>query len=96
MKFMDKELKDIVVTLPLADGSELECGVFAVFETNNKQYFALLPLKEGELDHTQSYMLYQVEMDQNNEPMILYIESDIEYALAANYFSANFLDKPTS
>ena len=88
MEFMDKKLEDIVVTLPLADGSDMDCGVFSYFEVNNKKYFALLPLKgEKELDYSKNYMLYEVEEDEEQNPIILYIESDWEYAVAAQYFS---------
>lgn len=88
MEFMDKKLEDIVVTLPLADGTSMDCGVYSYFEVNNKKYFALLPLKgEKELDYSQSYMLYEVDEDEEQNPIILYIESDLEYAIAAQYFS---------
>ena len=88
MKFMDTDLEDIVVTLPFADGTEKDCGVYSYFEVNNKKYFALLPLKgKKELDFSHSYMLYEVVEDEENNPVVLYIESDLEYAIAANYFS---------
>lgn len=88
MEFMGKKLEDIVVSLPFADGTELECGVYSYFEVNNKKYFALLPIKEGkELDYSQNYMLYEVDEDEEGNPIILYIESDYEYAVAAAYFS---------
>ena len=85
---MGKKLEDIVVTLPLADGTSMDCGVYSYFEVNNKKYFALLPLKgKKELDYSQSYMLYEVDEDEEQNPIILYIESDLEYAIAAQYFS---------
>ena len=88
MDFMDKKLEDIVVTLPYADGTCVECGVYSYFEVNNKKYFALLPLKgEKELDFSASYMLYEVEEDEDNNPIVMYIEDDLEYAIAAQYFS---------
>ena len=88
MEFMGKKLEDIIVTLPFADGTEVECGVYSYFEVNNKKYFALLPLKgERELDFSQSYMLYEVVEDEGNNPVVLYIENDLEYAIAAQYFS---------
>ena len=88
MEFMGKKLEEIVVTLPYADGTSLDCGVFAYFEVNQKKYFALLPLKgEKELDYTQSFMLYEVEEDEENNPIVMYIEDDAEYAIAAQYFS---------
>ena len=88
MEFMGKKLEDIVVTLPLADGTSMDCGVYSYFEVNNKKYFALLPLKgEKELDYSQSYMLYEVQEDKEENPIIVYIEDDMEYAIAAEYFS---------
>ena len=58
------------------------------YEINNKKYFALLPLKgEKELDFSQSYMLYEVEEDEEHNPIVLYIENDLEYEIAAQYFS---------
>ena len=88
MEFMGKELEEIVVTLPYEDGTSLDCGVYSYFEVNNKKYFALLPLKgEKELDFSHSYMLYEVEEDEENNPVVLYIEDDLEYAVAAQYFS---------
>ena len=88
MDFMGKKLEDIIVTLPYEDGTGIECGVYSYFEVNNKKYFALLPLKgEKQLDFSQSYMLYEVKEDEENNPMVMYIESDMEYAIAAQYFS---------
>ena len=37
MEFMGKKLEDIVVTLPLADGTSMDCGVYSYFEVNNKK-----------------------------------------------------------
>ena len=88
MEFMGKKLEDIVVTLPYEDGSSVDCGVHSYFEINNKKYFALLPLKgEKELDYSASYMLYEVDEDENKNTIIMYIEDDLEYAIAAQYFS---------
>ena len=88
MEFMGKSLEDIVVTLPFEDGTSVDYGVFSYFEVNNKKYFALLPLKgEKELDFSQNYLLYEVEEDEEHNPIVMYIEDDIEYAIAAQYFS---------
>ena len=93
MEIMGKKLEDIIVTLPLEDGTSMECGVFSYFEVNYKKYFALLPLKgKKELDFSHSYMLYEVVEDEENNPIVMYIEDDVEYAIAAQYFS-NLLDK---
>lgn len=93
MDFMDKKLEDIVVTLPYQDGTSVDCGVYSYFEVNNKKYFVLLPLKdEKQLDFSKSFMLYEVMMDEENNPIIMYIEDDMEYSIAAQYFS-NMLSK---
>ena len=88
MEFMGKKLEDIIVTLPFEDGTNVECGVHSYFEVNNKKYFALLPLKgKKELDFSYSYMLYEVEEDEEHNPIVVYIENDLEYEIAAQYFS---------
>lgn len=88
MDFKGKKLEDIVVTLPFEDGTSMDCGVYSYFEVNNKEYFALLPLKgEKELDFSAKFMLYEVEEDEENNPVVMYIEDDVEYAIAAQYLS---------
>ena len=88
MEFMGKKLENLIVTLPFEDGTTIDCGVFSYFEVNNKKYFALLPLKgKKELDFSKSYMLYEVVADEENNPIVMYIEDDLEYAIAAQYFS---------
>ena len=88
MDFMGKKLEEIIVTLPFQDGTSLECGVHSYFEVNHKKYFALLPLKgEKQLDYSQKFMIYEVEEDEENNPIVMYIEDDLEYAMAAQYFS---------
>ena len=88
MEFMGKKLEDIVITLPFADGTSADFGVYSYFEVNNKKYFALLPLKgEREMDFSQSYKLYELDEDEEQNPIVMYIEDDLEYAIAAQYFS---------
>ncbi len=42
---------------------------------------------EKELDFSAKFMLYEVEKDEENNPIVMYIEDDAEYAVAAQYFS---------
>ena len=87
MEFMGKNLEEIVVTLPFADETSMDCGVYSYFEVMNKKYFALLPLKgEKEMDFSKSYMLYEVVEDEEGNPVVLYIEDDLEYAVVSQYF----------
>ena len=89
-----KKLEDIVVTLPYEDGTCVDCGVYSYFEVNHKKYFALLPLKgEKQLDFSYNYMLYEVEEDEENNPVVMYVENDMEYVIAAQYFSNQLSNK---
>ena len=88
MEFMGKKLENLVVTLPFEDGTTVDYGVYSYFEVIHKNYFALLPLKgKKELDFSKNYQLYEVVMDDENNPVVMYIEDDLEYAMAAQYFS---------
>ena len=88
MEFMGKKLENLIVTLPFEDGTTMDYGVYSYFEVNKKNYFALLPLKgKKELDFSKNYVLYEVVMDEENNPVVMYIEDDLEYAIAAQYFS---------
>ena len=88
MEFMGKKLENLVVTLPFEDGSTVYYGVYSYFEVNNKKYFALLPLKDKkELDFSKNYQLYEVVMDEEGNPVVMYIEDDLEFAIASQYFS---------
>lgn len=94
MKYKDKNLEDIVVTLPFADGTEEDYGVFAYFVVEEKGYFAMLPLiGKRQLDFTQTFSLYRVEEDGEENPVVVYIEDDLEYEKAANYFSEKYLKR---
>jgi len=38
-------------------------------------------------------MLYEVEEDEEHNPIVLYIENDLEYEIAAQYFSRELKKK---
>lgn len=87
MDLKDKKLEDLVVTLPLADGSEMTCAVVASFDVLKKSYFALQPLTaENKPDPNQGIMLYRVEEDAEKNPVVMYIEDDAEFLVVANTF----------
>ena len=94
MEFMGKKLENLVVTLPFEDGTTVDYGVYSYFEVNNKEYFALLPLKgKKELDFSQKYQLYEVVKDEEGNPIVMYIENDLEFAIASQYFSNQLAKK---
>lgn len=92
-EFLGVKLEDIIVNLPFEDGTTAEYGVHAFFRVNEKNYFAMLPLiGKKQLDYSKNYMLYEVQEDEEHNPVVIYIEDDREYEAAANYFSANYLN----
>lgn len=91
MDLKDKKLEDLVVTLPLADGTEMNCAVTASFEVMKKNYFALQPLtSDNKPDPTQGIMLYRVEEDAEENPVVMYIEDDMEFLIVANTYKKMF------
>lgn len=88
MEFRGKKLEDIIVKLPFADGTTADYGVDKYFKVGGKEYFAMLPLiGKKQLDHTKKCALYEVQEDEDNNPIVLYIEDDAEFERAADYYS---------
>ena len=44
------ENESLTVTLTLENDQELECAVLTIFETDGREYIALLPLEDEEFD----------------------------------------------
>ena len=58
---------DILVTLDMDDGSQVECEILTIFEVKGQDYIALLPLdEEGNPDYE---CLGAVDVSQFNEDM---------------------------
>lgn len=74
------------MTLTLDDGTELECGVLAVFPVDDKQYIALLPLNDEKESEEGVIYLYQYVEHDNDEFDLLNIENDDEYEAVADAF----------
>lgn len=87
MDLKDKKLENLVVTLPLTDGTMLDCAVAASFDMNGKSYMALQPLAPtGKPDPAMGLMLYGVGEDEEKNPVVLYIEDDNEFREVAARF----------
>ncbi|MCI6018317.1 MAG: DUF1292 domain-containing protein [Schaedlerella sp.] len=74
------------MTLTLDDGSELECGVLAIFPVRDKQYIALVPLNDENESEEGDVYLYQFVEHENDEFDLINIEDDDEYELVADAF----------
>lgn len=74
-----------IMTLSLDDGSEMECQVIGVFEIEDQEYIALLPLAE------ENVLLYRYsETEEGIE--LENIEDDSEYDLVVEAFYDLFGD----
>ena len=61
------------ITLTLDDDTEIECAILTVFPVDAQEYIALLPL-------------YKFSRTEKGDPILANIESDDEYAKAAEAF----------
>lgn len=82
----DHEDMDIVY-LTLEDDSELECEVIGIFEVEDKEYIALLPVGEEEV------LLYGYKELENNEFDLQAIEDEEEFDLVSEAFYALYSDE---
>ena len=73
-----------MIYLTLDDDTELECQVLGVFEVEEREYIALLPLEEGEEDG--AVLIYRYAEDENGEPELTMIETDEEFERVGNTF----------
>ena len=74
------------ITLTLEDDTEVECAILTVFPVENQEYIALLPLDENGQNQDGEVYLYKFSHTDKGDPMLANIESDEEYASAAEAF----------
>lgn len=74
---------EIIITLILDDGEELDCRVLTIFEVEGKDYVALVPVTDEECDDVYLYRYYESE---DGEPSVEYIEDDEEYEIVDEAF----------
>lgn len=76
----------VTVTLTLDDDSTVECGIVGIFDANNKEYIALLPLDENGQNTDGEVYLYRYVADPSGSPRLENIEDDEEYEAASDAF----------
>ena len=68
----------VTVTLTLDNDEVVECAILTIYEVNDREYIALLPLDEdGENDSGDVYLYRYEETD--GEPALDNIDDDDEY-----------------
>ena len=82
------ENESLTVTLTLENNEELECAVLNIFEAEEKEYIALLPLDEnGDNTHGQIYLYRFIDNGEEEEPGLENIEEDEEFDRVSAIFN---------
>ncbi len=82
------ENESLTVTLTLENDEELECAVLTIFETEDREYIALLPLDEdGDNDDGQVYLYRFIDNGEDEEPGLENILDDDEFERASEAFN---------
>lgn len=75
------------ISLTLDDNTEVECAILTIYPVEEKEYIALLPLDENGQNQDGEVYLYVFSRTGEGDPMLANIESDEEYAKAAEAFN---------
>ena len=82
------ENESLTVTLTLENNEELECAVLNIFEADEKEYIALLPLDEnGDNTDGQIYLYRFIDNGEDEEPGLENIEEDEEFDRVSAVFN---------
>ena len=82
------ENESLTVTLTLENNEELECAVLNIFEAEEKEYIALLPLDEnGDNTDGQIYLYRFINNGEEEEPGLENIEEDEEFDRVSAIFN---------
>ena len=82
------ENESLTVTLTLENNEELECAVLNIFEADEKEDIALLPLDEnGDNTDGQIYLYRFIDNGEEEEPGLENIEEDEEFDRVSAIFN---------
>ena len=82
------ENESLTVTLTLENNEELECAVLNIFEAEEKEYIALLPLDEnGDNTDGQIYLYRFIDNGEEEEPGLENIEEDEKFHRVSSIFN---------
>ena len=78
---------DILVTLDMDDGSQVECEILTIFEVKGQDYIALLPLDDqGNPNQEGTVYTYRYFEDEEGNPSLENIDNDDEYEAVEERF----------
>lgn len=88
------ENESLTVTLTLENNEELECAVLNIFEAEEKEYIALLPLDEnGDNTDGQIYLYRFIDNGEEEEPGLENIEEDEESTVFPLYSTNGWIHR---
>lgn len=87
----DHEEEMDIIHLTLDDDSTLDCGVLGIFEVEDKEYIALVPLEEEEGQENDA-LLYEYKDQEDGEFELSLIEDEDEFNSVVDAFYALFSD----
>ena len=73
--------QEMFVTLDLDDGSQLECQILTIFDVDNQDYIALVPV-----DNDEEVIFYRYFEDEEGNPSLENIDSDDEFDAVSDRF----------
>ena len=76
----------VTVTLTLDNDEVIECAVLTIYEVDEKEYIALLPIDEDGKNDDGDVFIYRYVETEEGEPTLENIEDDDEYEAAADAF----------
>ena len=78
---------DVLVTLDLDDGTQVECEILTIFTVLERDYIALLPLTaDGKPNEEGEVFIYRYAEDEEGNASLDNIESDEEYEAVSDRF----------
>ena len=89
IKSIEKELEEeLVITLNNEKGESIDCTVLTTFESQGRDYIALLPHDDKFQIHIFRYKIINDEETQEEGIEIMNIYSDLEYEAALRVFES--------
>lgn len=73
--------QEMFVTLDLDDGSQLECQILTIFDVDNQNYIALVPV-----DNDEEVIFYRYFEDEEGNPSLENIDNDDEFDAVSDRF----------
>ncbi len=84
---VDDNDTDVMVTIELEDGEELDCEILTIFDVDDRDYIVLMPVDEnGDPLNDEQVYIYRYTEDEDGSPYLENIETDEEYEAVGKRF----------